>query len=112
MLLGFKTELKINVQQRTSSYSSISQVLLVMPGIGGLTYLTDSSHKLQIYEPRRKNYFLDILGGIPSLKKKTVLELTCINWFGCIGKTGELLWYFEVSKCALQYALQPANSMG
>lgn len=88
MLLGFKTELKLNNQQRTE--------LLKHAGVARHAWNWGLALTKQILDYNKTN---------PEEKIKFPSAIDLHKWLVAIVKP-ECPWYFEVSKCAPQYALR------
>jgi putative transposase len=88
MLLGFKTELKVNNQQRTQ--------LAKHCGVARHAWNWGLGLTLQILNHNREN---------PEEKIKFPTAVDLHKWLVAMVKP-EFPWYYEVSKCAPQYALR------
>ena len=88
MLLGFKTELKLNNKQRT--------ILAKHAGVARHAYNWGLGLTKQILDHNQKNLHQKI-------KFPTAIDLH--KWLVALVKP-EKPWYYEVSKCAPQYALR------
>jgi putative transposase len=92
MLLGFKTELKLNNQQRTA--------LAKHCGVARHAWNWGLRLTKQILDHNQEN---------PEEKIKFPGEFTLHKWLVAMVKP-ECPWYYEVSKCAPQYALRHLSS--
>jgi putative transposase len=92
MLLGFKTELKLNNQQRT--------LLSKHAGVARHAWNWGNRLCLQILENNKNN---------PENKIKFPTAIDLHKWLVALVKP-EKLWYYEVSKCSPQYALRHLSS--
>ena len=88
MLLGFKTELKLNNQQRT--------LLAKHAGVARHAYNWGLGLTKQILDHNQQN---------PDEKIKFPTAIDLHKWLVALVKP-EKPWYYEVSKCAPQYALR------
>lgn len=103
MLLGFKTELKLNNQQRTQLLKHCGVACHAWNwGLGLILQIL--SHNTTA-NPEEKIKFPEVYFGRNSSPQKNRSGIDLHKWLVVLVKP-ENPWYFEVSKCAPQYALR------